>query len=317
MRRLSLSTLGLIAATACGTDNSLHERDTPLDEPHSDTAVPIDESPPEDTVEEPPEDTSPPPTGCTPGEPVANAGADATVSPLQNVLISGIGSTDPGGCLPLRYQWSLVSKPPGSTLSLGFPVNPNNREIRPFLDIAGDYTFRLAVQNSLGTWDPTPDEVTIHAVPTQELYVQLTWDTDVDLDLHLLNGTGGIFERPGDACYCNKNPEWGAATATDNPSLDWDVVNGYGPETTTIRAPAPGDLDIRVHYYGANGSASCTSCPRTNATVKIFNQATLLQTLNFTLNNQGEVWHVAKMNWPSQVITPDGTLSTTSLTGCQ
>ena len=48
--------------------------------------------------------------------PVANAGADTTISlPANNVVLDGSGSTDPGG-EALTYQWSQVSGPGLATL---------------------------------------------------------------------------------------------------------------------------------------------------------------------------------------------------------
>src|SRR5438552_4678429 len=49
--------------------------------------------------------------------PVANPGPSRTVATGSTVQLDGTGSTDPSG-LPLTYQWSLVSKPSGSTATL-------------------------------------------------------------------------------------------------------------------------------------------------------------------------------------------------------
>lgn len=51
------------------------------------------------------------------GGPVANAGADQNVTVGDTVTLDGTGSTDPDGDR-LSYQWSLSTKPAGSTATL-------------------------------------------------------------------------------------------------------------------------------------------------------------------------------------------------------
>ena len=51
------------------------------------------------------------------GTPVADAGADQTVTQGDTVTLDGTGSSDPDGDR-LSYQWSLSTKPAGSTASL-------------------------------------------------------------------------------------------------------------------------------------------------------------------------------------------------------
>ncbi|MBT3222397.1 MAG: hypothetical protein HN348_25270, partial [Proteobacteria bacterium] len=127
-------------------------------------------------------------------EPVADAGPDAEVKPLLDYQLSGLGSSDPNG-QNLEYLWTMVDWPIDSTTMLS---NDTAAEPYFFVDVAGDYTFELTVMNMDGVWDATPDTVVISAVPSDDFYVQLSWDTEpTDLDLHLLNGSGALFEAPG------------------------------------------------------------------------------------------------------------------------
>lgn len=310
--------LALLAACATENDLDLFDDDPrpPIDDPDTEVDAPDPDTEPEpdteaDTWTDPDPDTHP--VAC--GEPVADAGPDQAVAPLTLITLSGRASSDPTGCTPLRYRWRVVSKPPGSQVFLLFP---NNRDIQPWIDIAGTYEFELSVTNSQGIPDPTPDRVTVVAEPSQDFYVQLTWDAACDLDLHVLDGTSGLFDAPWDSCFCNKTASWGAAGSADDGSLDWDSISGYGPETMTVLSPAPGTYDIKVHYYGQDGDSSCASwtCPSTTATVRIYHLGQPLASFTRQLNDQGQVWNVATVSWPSQTITPVDTMTSTSLTSC-
>lgn len=73
--------------------------------------------------------------------PVANAGADQTVSPGTTVQLSGAASSDPDGHA-LSYSWVLASKPAGSNANLS-----NAKAVNPTLvpDVVGSYDIRLQV----------------------------------------------------------------------------------------------------------------------------------------------------------------------------
>jgi len=249
-------------------------------------------------------------------EPVADAGADFGVLPLESVQLDGTASYDPNGLSPLTYQWTMLSQPAGSTSTLS-----NTAASQPsfFADLAGAYVFELTVQNTDGTWDTTPDTVTVEAIPIDGFYVEVSWDNDNDLDLHILDGGSALWSY-GDANYCNMNPSWGAAGGLDDPSLDADAIYGYGPETTTIDAPAAGSYGVRVHYYGLNGASDCgsfSSCPVSVATVKIYLGGILAQEFSRSMDDAGQVWSVADISWPSGNITTIDTMGTTSETYCQ
>ncbi|MEZ4315994.1 MAG: PKD domain-containing protein [Myxococcota bacterium] len=248
-------------------------------------------------------------------EPVADAGADFGVLPLENVQLDGTGSYDPAGLTPLTYQWTMVGKPSGSTASLN-----NTAAAQPtfFADLAGAYVFELTVMNANGVWDTTPDQVTVESIPIDGFYVEVSWDNDNDLDLHVLNGTTPLW-GDGDCNYCNMNPNWGGSGALDNPSLDADAIYGYGPETTTIDAPAAGTYEIAVHYYGLNGSSSCgsfSSCPQSTATVRVYLGGILAHTFTRVMDDAGQVWTVGSISWPSGAVTAIDSMGSTSSTYC-
>jgi len=304
--------LALVFLAACSQYNLTGPRGT-VDPPQTDTAPP---PPPQDTA--PPTDTAPPEDTAPPDEPVAVAGPDQQVNPLQTVTLDGSASYDPQGLEPLKYKWHLVSKPQDSTAILLV-----NNIARPFfwVDVAGTYTFSLTVQNTAGIWDSTPDTVDLVAAPSQDFYVQLSWDASCDLDLHLLDGQGTLFQDPHDCDFCDMHPSWFAAGTADDPSLDWDTISGFGPETTTIHTPAAGVYPIKVHYYGTDGDNYCGSgagdvCPSTTATVKLFIQGQQVQQWSHTLTSYGEVWNVATVHMPAGTWDTEDTSSHTDLSSC-
>ncbi|MPZ77339.1 MAG: PKD domain-containing protein, partial [Deltaproteobacteria bacterium] len=75
--------------------------------------------------------------------PVADAGLDQTVSRGTLVSLNGSQSQDPEGAT-LTYQWSVVSQPPGSSVSLN-----NTASVSPqFTPVAlGNYKFQLIVND--------------------------------------------------------------------------------------------------------------------------------------------------------------------------
>src|SRR5688572_17904996 len=90
--------------------------------------------------------------------PTANAGVDETAAVGVPVVLDGSASDSPTGT-PVSYQWTLTSKPAGSTASL---TGPNSARPTFTPDIAGSYTATLVVQANGAT--SLPDTVSITCV---------------------------------------------------------------------------------------------------------------------------------------------------------
>jgi len=99
--------------------------------------------------------------------PIANAGPDQTVNTLALVTLDGSGSSDPDGDYPLSCFWTQTGGP-AVTLSDPHGLSPN------FIAPASPavLTFTLAVTDSLGLPDPTPDTVVI-VVQMYRVYLPL------------------------------------------------------------------------------------------------------------------------------------------------
>jgi len=78
--------------------------------------------------------------------PVARPGADQTVAFGSRVRLDGSASSDPNGD-PLSFQWSLSSRPAGSTAFLPNRTAPN---IELTADVIGLYVLSLVVSDGLG-----------------------------------------------------------------------------------------------------------------------------------------------------------------------
>jgi hypothetical protein len=256
--------------------------------------------------------TEPVPSGPPP--PVADAGPDLVRAPLEQLELDATRSYDPAGADIVAVAWALVEQPAGSTTRLSDPELP-----RPslFLDLAGTYRLTLDVQNRPGLWDPTPDELVIEVVPEDELYVQLFWDAESDLDLHLLQAGAGLFGS-GDCNFCNMSPDWGGRGPRDDPSLDWDAIFGFGPEAISIEEPADGTYEVVVHYYGEEGLDQCLGrCESSHASVLVYVDGVLAGKFARRLSDQGDLWRVATVSWPSGSVAELDELDATNQSFCQ
>ena len=87
--------------------------------------------------------------------PVADAGPDQAVRTNATVTLDGSGSSDPDGDLPLAYGWTQTGGP-AVTFTPNLSVTTFTAPADPAV-----LTFTLAVTDSLGLPDPTPDEVVV------------------------------------------------------------------------------------------------------------------------------------------------------------
>ncbi len=234
-----------------------------------------------------------------------NFSSNIAAIPLDTVNLSAAGSMGSGGTL--SYEWSVLERPTGSNVRL----SPNSTVMNPsvFIDLAGSYRFELRVYEN-GVETCVPAYVFVRATADEDVHVQLVWDTPMDpdstdafgtdMDVHYKRSTGTWNLEPGDIFWRNPTADWGNMGSADDPSLDIDDTDGFGPENVNHNNPTSDTYSIGVHYYNDNGFGAST------ATVRIYLNGALETERTKILQTSGQFWHAADLQFPSQTLTfPD------------
>ena len=196
----------------------------------------------------------------TPTPPTVMCPAVVTTSPLTPVEITGTAVDD--GVIS-RWLWSVVTRPGGSTAPHPSPRNRATTTFTP--DIAGIYEVELIVTDNDGE---TANCITsVEAGNIDGLRIEVFWDTNgTDMDTHLMNPTGTMWTSEDDCYYGNCITrgggdgilEWGAPGPDDNPRLDIDDTDGFGPENINITTPEAGTYRVAVHNFAGGGPNNTT-----------------------------------------------------------
>ena len=197
-----------------------------------------------------------------------------------------------------------------------------NRPAMPLLIPAGgtvqlDLTYapgRAGIES--GFWDirsndpATPqariDVSAIAAPPPLEdvgLHIHVSWDTDLtDVDTHVIAPNGQMWTCEGDCYFSNGNPSWGDPNRwEDDPFLDTDDVDGFGPENVNIQEPMNGTYRVVIHYWDTHGG----NTPSTVVEVRTMNN--LVGTYGpVATPNVDDNWDVVDIDWPGPVVRPLG-----------
>lgn len=161
----------------------------------------------------------------------------------------------------------------------------------------GTDSFNYTVSDGNGGTDIATVTVDI---PTYGIRIELTWNTGgTDLDAHLIRPSGQYWDIPDDCHWRNKDPDWGLSEVTeDNPSLDRDDVNGYGPENITLEQPyEQGIYQYIVHYWSDHGHGPST------ATVRVWINDVKVAEYSKEMSDE-EVWNCCSIEWPSGQVNP-------------
>ncbi len=228
------------------------------------------------------------------------------IQPFDTVRLDGGCSTVPEGANTSieAYQWTLSQQPLGSTTTLS---SLTDSRVELPVDLAGNYCVNLTVTDTAGAHSCAPASQCFQAVPTEDLHIQLVWDSPTaDLDLHLVGDGGDPFKHESDCYFSNRHPtpddcpanasrcSW-VDNADQNPNLDHDDNDGYGPENTNIVHPAPGShWRIFVHYWNAQTDGD----PRVTATVRVFVYGQQVLELQQVFENDQTLWQAVDIVWP-------------------
>lgn len=213
---------------------------------------------------------------------------------LESATFYGRDSYDPmGGALV--YNWQLMSAPAGASARLS--GNGPNVTLSP--DVAGRYTAQLVVTAS--GMESAPCEVSLDAIPAQDLWVELSWTyANDDMDLHLVQNDGALYTDDDCSCWnCLGGLDWGeSGSDLDDPLLAQDDWYGVGPETIYIWSPAAGTYTVYVHdqpneIYRADNPI----------TVNIYLFGQLIYTTTRTMTDEDVVLPIATVQAPDGIVT--------------
>jgi hypothetical protein len=212
-----------------------------------------------------------------------------------------------GGSLSAEFQLTPqpaypLTVPPGGTFVVTSTYSPG---------LAGPDSGKWIVKST----DPDNAEVNVNVTgtgvppPLEDigLHINVEWDADdCDVDTHLLFPGGSLFTCPDDCFYGNSSPDWGTTgDYVDDAFLDYDDIDGYGPENINVQEPKPGKYRVVMHYFRDNYESS--SGTSTNVTVQIYLKGVLAGTYGpQKLTNTNDLWQVVDVDMPAGTLTPLG-----------
>jgi hypothetical protein len=131
-----------------------------------------------------------------------------------------------------------------------------------------------------------------------DLRIELVWDTEADLDLHLLHPNGDWNTSPWDCHWENSSPNWGRLGSTrDDPLLEVDDIDGFGPEVITLS-----NLERGTYQVGVLDFSGSRETP-TTATVRVWVRGQLVSELTTQFPGPLHFWTVAGISLQGQEIT--------------
>ncbi len=231
--------------------------------------------------------------GGTPGNPVQASNQDI-------VELTSSGSSDPDGT-DLNYEWSIIERPQDSMAQIAAPYDA---ETEMEVDIVGQFQIELKVYDEFGLANCDPAILDINASPTEDIHVQLVWNTpEVDENFGGPDPDAGIGTDL-DIHYVHADSTWGAndsiywSNASQNwgdhgvANLDIDALHGADPENINHSDPMlGGHYRVGVHYYCDNGFGV------SNATVRIYFGDSLYTEEEQVMEATDGFWDVGFITW--------------------
>jgi hypothetical protein len=233
---------------------------------------------------------------------IPNSETNPEIEPLDDVVLSADNSVPGAAINPItEYLWEIVEKPVESSVDLTSATSMdtafvfNNGGDVNGLDVVGTFVVRLTVTDNIGQSSTNDARVTLNAIPTEGLHVQLTWDVGVnDIDLHLAKGAPVDWCSTNDCYFGNctgTGLDWDGAGGTSSPGdphQDIDDLSGYGPENTNIDDPVNDQYTVGVDFWGGSSS--------TFVTIKIFLGGALSWESGAQMSNSSQFWEAARVD---------------------
>lgn len=166
-------------------------------------------------------------------KPIANAGSDQINVPVNTtVTLDGSGSSDSDGYIT-EYNWSLVSRPVGSTAALNDSIY-----VKPtfYADKLGTYTWSLGVKDNKSEWSVQEDTVDVIVIKNQMPMVNIS----LPLALDIYNTTDVIFfESNGTYDPDDDMNGDGVVNGTEQDNLTYQWTDQYGNGTPVLISVQP------------------------------------------------------------------------------
>jgi hypothetical protein len=246
----------------------------------------------------------------------------------QTVLhLSGSNSYSPSGSVIDGYLFTVKESPDGNA-SIFIPA-PGFKEPTYQVNVAGFYTFCLDVDDDNGKSSAdagcnTTVCLDVLVIPDEAIHVELLWSTagdldstdegegnGTDMDLHFAHqfATGATSPNPDidgdgigdpwfhntlDCFWFNKLPNWGTYNpdVEDDPRLDRDDIDGWGPENLNLNVPEEAKAyHIGVHFWDDHKFGA------SDATVRVFIYGELDAEVSYPGMERLDMWYVGTIPW--------------------
>ncbi|GEM_PF-6933572 len=172
-------------------------------------------------------------------------------------------------------------------------------------NVRSDATASPSVRVSVRAISETPP------IADQDIHIKVEWNSDdTDVDTHVLLLPGN--QAPGvqglwcdnDCYFQHPERDWGVpGDWQDDPFLDLDDVDGFGPENVNIAKGINGKkYRVVLHYYDDSHEESGSSS--SDVTVSLYHRGMLQQTWGpLHLERTSDTRDVFEIAWPSRTIT--------------
>ena len=242
--------------------------------------------------------------------PIPRSGEEAyDIAPEDAVILDGSASVDPDGEVE-AWKWLVVEQPLGENAALFESIVPGEpgvgdddgtpraayRPSRP-----GVHQLELHVTDDEGLSSEACGDgarVVVRVGIAADVRIELTWDGDVDLDLHFLHPRAEVwFEPPYDCSSANPAPDWGVfGQQDDDPELSHDAVEGPRPEVVELSNPEDTEALNAPYLFAVHafGDRDGLGFPVT-ARVRVLLEGEVALEMEREMEGQDHFWEVGQI----------------------